>query len=149
MAMAANERKGFEMVRAILRTGGLVVAAGLLSLLIVLPGGDALAQAQPGAQPPSIDSQIAQLRQRLRLTPAQQPEFNALAATMREMPNAPPPSGKMTAVQSVQAQIQMTQQALGGMQRMLQALEPLYAKLSPQQRRVADEFFGPEAPPAR
>ncbi len=137
------------MVRAILRTGSLVVAAGLLSLLIVLPGSELFAQAQPGGQPPSVETSITQLRQRLRPTPAQQPEFNALAAAMREMPNAPPPAGKMTAVQSVQTQIQMTQQALTGMQRMLQALEPLYAKLSPQQRRVADEFFGPEPAPPR
>jgi LTXXQ motif family protein len=141
------------MVRAIVRTGSLVAAAGLLSVLTIMPGQAGqpivLAQAQPGAQapggqPPNIETSIVQLRQRLRPTPAQQAEFNALAAAMREMPNSPPPAGNMSAVQSVQAQIQMMQQALASMQRTLQALDALYAKLSPPQRHVVDQFFGPE-----
>jgi protein CpxP len=141
------------MVRAIVRTGGLVVAAGLLTSVMIPPSQAdqpiVLAQAPPGGpggQPPSVETSIVQLRQKLRITPAQQPEFNALAAAMRDMPSTPPPAGNMSAVQSVQTQIQMMQQALAGMQRMLPALEALYAKLSPQQRRIADQEFGPPAP---
>ncbi len=120
------------MVRAILPTRRVLVAAGLLTALIMLPSGALLAQAPPAGQPPSIDAQITQLRQRLHPTPAQQADFNALAAVMREAP----PTGRMTAVQSVQAQVQ-------SMQRMEQALEALYGKSSPQQRQVLDQFFGP------
>src|SRR6201993_5654073 len=57
-----------------------------------------LAQAQPPAQPPNVEANIATLRQRLQITPAQEGQFNAVANVMRENARAeagapqPPPA---------------------------------------------------------
>lgn len=102
-----------------------------------------LAQA-PAPPAPNLEANIAELRQRLAITPAQEPQFNALANVMREnarsMPAAPPPT-TLSAVEGLQLAIQYGQQEVNGMRRMLPALQALYATLSPTQRQVADQVF--------
>ncbi len=101
-----------------------------------------LAQAPPPA--PNIEANIAQLHQRLQITPAQEPRFEAFANVMRQnarmMPNAPPPTN-LDPVQGLQFAIQTGEQELVGLKRMLPPLQALYASLSPTQQRIADQVF--------
>lgn len=103
-----------------------------------------LAQARPAGPGPNVEADIAQLHQRLQITPAQEPQFAAFAAVMREnaraMPAGPPP-GNPNAVEALRLAIQYGQQDLDGMRRLLPALQTLYASLSPAQRRTADQVF--------
>jgi hypothetical protein len=99
---------------------------------------------QAPAPAPNIEANIAQLRQRLQITPAQEPRFEALANVMRQnarmMPNAPPPAN-LDPIQGLRFAIQAGEQELVGLKRMLPALEALYASLSPMQQRTADQVF--------
>ena len=102
-----------------------------------------LAQA-PAAPAPNLEANIAQLRQRLQITPAQEPQFQALANVMRDnariMASAPPPSNP-NAVEGLRLAIQYGQDEINGMKRLLPALQALYASLSPAQRGTADQVF--------
>ena len=119
-------------------------AAPLLPTEAGAPAGRLLlVQAQPGA-PPNVETSIAQLRQRLQITPAQQPQFEALAAVMRENAQAPAgaaPASNASAVDALRFAIRSEQQDLAGMRRLLPALQALYATLSPAQRQAADIAF--------
>ena len=121
--------------RATLSEGGLTRTVGSHLLM--------LAQA-PAPPAPNVEANIAELRQRLAITPAQEPQFNALANVMREnarsMPTAPPPT-TLSAVEGLRLAIQYGQQEINGMRRMLPALQALYATLSPAQRQAADQIL--------
>ena len=105
-----------------------------------------LAQAQPPAQPPNVEANIASLHQRVQITPAQEAQFNAVANVMRQnaraeasAPQSPPANA--SAVDSLRAEIQYDEMELAGMKRFLPALEALYATLSPAQRQAANAIF--------
>ncbi len=128
--------------------GGLLAATWLTALGSPCLAGSAdaagavlLAQAQPPAQ--NVETGIAQLHQRLQITPAQEPRFAALANVMREnarmIPGSPPATA--TAVDALRMAIRYGQQDLAGMRRLLPVLKALYASLSPAQQRTADMVF--------
>jgi hypothetical protein len=106
-----------------------------------------MVQAQPAAPPPpNIESNIATLHQRLQITPAQEPQFSAVANVMREnaraeasAPTQPPPN--TTAVDDLREFIKYSEVELAGYKRLLPVLEALYATLSPTQKRTADAIF--------
>jgi hypothetical protein len=100
---------------------------------------------QQPQQPPSVDQVIAQLRYQVRPTAAQMPAFNNFASVMRENQREAqgmrPPSQNADAVQMLSAQVRFAQAEAAGLQRLLPALQSLYAQLTPVQRRAADYFF--------
>ncbi|MGA8757134.1 MAG: Spy/CpxP family protein refolding chaperone [Stellaceae bacterium] len=102
-----------------------------------------LAQA-PAPPAPNVEANIGQLHQRLQITPAQEPQFQALANIMRQnaqtMSSAAPPTSA-NAVEGLRLAIHYGQQEIDGMKRMLPALQALYASLSPTQRQIADSVF--------
>ena len=120
-------------------TGSQITSAGV-PRQVLLP------QAQPPAQPPNVETNIASLHERLQITPAQQTQFNAVANVMRQNARAEasaplPPPANASAVESLRAEIQYDEVELAGMKRFLPALEALYATLSPAQRQTADAIF--------
>ena len=139
--------------------GRVVIAVGLVACLL-MPAGAAvnaapeteLAQAPPGAPPPqapppqNVEANIASLHQRLGITPAQEPQFSALANVMRQNARAEesaprPPAATASAVDYLRAEIQYDEIELAGEKRFLPALEALYATLSPAQRQTANAIF--------
>lgn len=116
-------------------------------------------QGQAGSGEPNVDAQIADLKQRLKITSAQQSQFDALAAVIKQnaqdmmahMP--PPPSGTPTAIQSVTAAQAAAQTEADALKKLLPPLQALYDTLSAEQKRAADQLFadqdsGPEPQPA-
>ncbi len=103
-----------------------------------------LLPAQAPAPAPNVEASIAQLHQRLQITPAQEPRFEALANVMRAnarmMPNAPPPANP-NPVEGLRFAIHAGEQELAGLKRLLPPLEALYAGLSPTQQKTADQVF--------
>jgi protein CpxP len=104
-----------------------------------------LAQAQPAQPRQNVEANIAELRQKLQITPAQEPQFNAVAAVMQDNAkleaSAPPAPANASAIDDLRAFIKYSELELTGLKRMLQPLEALYATLSPAQRKAADAIF--------
>ena len=135
---------------AALAGGWLTVAgwsAGMAAGQQPAASGLMLAQARPNpAQPPDVEANIASLRQRLQITPAQETPFNAVANALRanaraeaSAPHQPPANA--SAVDELRAEIQYDEIELTGLKKLLPALEALYASLSPVQRQAADMAF--------
>ena len=141
------------------RDNGLSVVAGLMSgwlLIVGSPSGVAgmqlptasdimLAQARPAPQS-DVEASIANLHQRLQITPAQEASLGAVANVLRanaraeaSAPHQPPPNA--SAVDELRAEIQYDEVELAGLKKLLPALEALYASLSPAQRQAADATF--------
>lgn len=106
-----------------------------------------LAQARPSTPPaPNVEANIATLRQKLQITPAQETQFSAVANVMREnaragasAPHQPPANA--TAIDDLRAEIHYDEVELAGLKRLLPALEALYSTLSPAQKKTADMVF--------
>ena len=135
-----------RFVAAVWLFGCLAIVASPQIAAAGMPPEVLLVQAQPPAQPPNVEANIASLHQRLQITPAQEAQFNAVANVMRQnaraeasAPQAPPANA--SAVDHLRAEIQYDEVELAGMKRFLPALEALYATLSPAQRQTADAVF--------
>ena len=105
-----------------------------------------LAQAQPAEPRQNVEANIAELRKKLQITPAQESQFNGVATVMRDNArleaSAPPqPPANATAVDDLRAYIKYNELELQGLRKMLPALEALYAALTPAQRKTADAVF--------
>jgi hypothetical protein len=131
------------------------------------PAAQTQAQAgqKPGAEPrpaepavqDSIEARLAEIKQRLNITAAQQPQFDKFADVLKqnaremealmqkEMPSAPP-----GAVEGLRIAASFAQAEADNLKRLVPALEALYASLSEQQKRTADEMFStaPAADPS-
>lgn len=104
-----------------------------------------LAQAQP-ARTQNVEANIAELHRKLQITAAQEAQFNAVAAVMRDnarleasAPQQPPANS--TAVDDLRAYIKYSELELVGLKKMLPSLEASYATLSPAQKKAADAVF--------
>ena len=142
----------------------LLLAAGT-SALLALP---AMAQtgAQTGAPPVSpppavttphaaahgpgaVERRIEQLHAQLRITPQEQPQWDAFAQTMQQNANnmhraidqRASQMGGMDATQNMQSYAQLAQVHAQDMQNMSSAFQALYQTMSPEQRQNADELF--------
>lgn len=111
-------------------------------------------QAPPQSMgPPSeadIEQSIDALRQHLRLSPAQEPAFHAVAQAMRahardmrQLPQ-PPRNARLSVVEGMRFELRYMEAQTKGLRRLLPALETLYARLSPSQRQQLDAFFRPQ-----
>ncbi len=158
----------------------LLPAAVLLALgggAAALPTATAFAQAadapqatdqQPSAQPPSapttqaprhhrsfsshIAGRIAYLKAELKITPAQQPQFDKVAQAMRDSATEREKAfadmrgqrgQTQTAVDRLEARSKMTQLRAREDQRYLAAFKPLYDSLSADQKQAADQLLTP------
>ena len=118
----------------------------VLQLAQAGPGGRG-APAAPQAGGSDVDRQIADLKKQLKITPQQEPQFNAFAEVMRNnaqeldalMQQAP--SGQPNAVEQVKRFAQFSETQANGMKRLVPALQALYDSLSDPQKKVADRCW--------
>src|SRR5271163_922830 len=108
--------------------GCLSIAASPQIAAAGMPPEVLLVQGQPPAQPQNVEANIANLHQRLQITPAQEAQFNAVANVMRQNARAeasapPAPPANAGAVDSLRAEIQYDEMVLAGFKRFLPALE--------------------------
>jgi hypothetical protein len=121
-----------------------------------VPGQGGVPPAPGQAAPPAdtVGGQIAELRKQLDITMAQQPQFDAFAqviehnaqqmdAVMQQMQQNP----NRNAVEDLRISVQFAQTEADGLKRLLPTLEALYASLSDQQKRTADQLLT-SGPPA-
>ena len=95
-----------------------------------------------------VEQQITELKKQLKITPQQEPQFNAFAEVLRGnaqeadqvMRQAGP--GKPNAVEALKREQQFTETEANGLKRLVPALQALYDSLSDQQKKVADRVIG-------
>jgi periplasmic protein CpxP/Spy len=118
------------------------------------PGG-AKAPAGNAAGTSQIDREIADLKKQLKITPQQEPQFNAFAEIMRS--NAQEMDAQMSqgspnqnpnAVESLKREQQLTETQAAGLKRLVPALQSLYDTLSDPQKKIADKVIGGGGEPA-
>lgn len=145
--------------------------AGALAIgLLGVAGGPALAQPLPTPAPQAMpmhprqmhsfnartDGRIAFLRAELKITPAQTAAFDTFAAALRQ--NADEMAAQMkkmqeshaadaikkppTALEQMERRVGMAKMQADQSQRYLDAFKPLYAQLSDEQKKTADEILG-------
>lgn len=98
---------------------------------------------------PVVERRIADLHERLKITSAEQPAFDAFAAVMRS--NAGRMDGllqarrkgvaTLTALDQMKSYQELAQAHADDMQRLVPAFEHLYDGLSPEQKKLADTSF--------
>jgi protein CpxP len=142
----------------------LTIGAVLAGLAISGSGLTAVALAQNAAPPAATTQQtaphrhhadhtegrIAFLYTELKITPAQQAQWDRVAAAMRSSGQdrhqafeamRAARGTEQNAVQRLEASAQMTTLRAQSSQRFLEAFKPLYASLSDDQKKAADELF--------
>jgi hypothetical protein len=109
----------------------------------------AAAQRAPDKQADRVEARIADLRTKLKITPAQAPQWDAFANVMREnargMDSAfeSRSSGrpKMNAVENMQSYSTLADQHAQDLRKLTPAFADLYNVMSEEQKRNADEVF--------
>jgi hypothetical protein len=139
------------------RFAPLAVAAALGSAA-ALPGGafaqqatpQAQTQTQPQERPSRIEGRIAFLRTELHITDAQAPLWDKVAAVLRENDRARRDAfasmraardQRPTVLDRLERRQKFAEQQAAATAKLRTALEPLYASMSDQQKKTADELF--------
>jgi periplasmic protein CpxP/Spy len=104
-----------------------------------------------------VEQRITDLHSRLDITHAQQSKWNRFAAVMRS--NAQQLDAayqrraeqldSMSALENMQSYAQIERRRVSDVERLVPAFRALYASLSPQQKRMADELFRDQAQQAQ
>jgi periplasmic protein CpxP/Spy len=97
-----------------------------------------------------VDGRIAFLKAELKITPAQETQWQEVAAAMRDnassldqaITTARQNRGPMDAIQRLEARAQFARLHADNDARLLAAVKPLYASLSPEQQEMANELLG-------
>jgi hypothetical protein len=97
-----------------------------------------------------IEGRIAFLKAELKITPAQEAQWQQMAAAMRDnaktldqaVSTARRDRGAMDAVQRIELRGQFAKMRADNDARLLAAFKPLYASLSPEQQQVANQLVG-------
>ena len=112
------------------------------------PGG-AKAPAGNAAGTSEIDREVADLKKQLKITPQQEPQFNAFAEIMRS--NAQEMDAQMSqgspnqnpnAVEALKREQQLTETQAAVLKRLVPASQSLYDTLSDPQKKIADKVIG-------
>ncbi len=125
-------------------------AAALLGVILLALPSAAMAQAPAAkAAPAAVEARIKSLHDALQITPAQEGQWQAVTAAMRD--NAQTISaliaervGKaktMTAIDDLHSYEAIADAHAAGVKKLTAAFEPLYASLSDAQKKRADDVF--------
>ena len=111
--------------------------------------GGAKAAAPAPAGGSEVDRDIADLRKQLKITPQQEPQFNAFAEVMRsnaqdldKLMRQGSANRQQNAVEELKQAQQFTETQAAGLKRLVPALQALYDTLSDQQKKIADQVMG-------
>jgi protein CpxP len=158
------------MFQAFDRAGRTAIMAGIATVLMLLPpaagpatarsddaaplqlaqaarqgGAKAAAPAPAGSE---IDRQIADLKKQLKITPQQEPQFNAFAEVMRSNEQdldklmQQGSANRPNAVEDLKQAQQLAETQAAGLKRLVPAFQSLYDSLSDQQKKTADQVMG-------
>jgi len=107
-------------------------------------------QAAKPSRADRVEARIKTLHDQLKITPAQEPQWNAVAETMRNNAQAMQGAiqqrrqnaGTMTAVDDLRSYQAITEAHAQGLQKLVPAFQALYDTMSDEQKKNADAIFG-------
>jgi periplasmic protein CpxP/Spy len=107
------------------------------------------ASASATAREARVEERIADLHSKLKITPAQEDQWNKFADVMREngqtirtlYEQRMAQGSNTSALDDMKQYEQITQAQADGTKRLVDAFEPLYTSLSPEQKKLADANF--------
>jgi periplasmic protein CpxP/Spy len=136
-----------------------------VAVLLSLPSA-ALAQSAAGSSPASpaapsantptsnplqqrVEARIKQLHEQLRITPAEEQQWNQFAQTMRDNAREMDETAlqraqqfsTMTATQNMQSYEKLAEAHVQHLQKLIPAFQALYDAMPPEQRQLADQVF--------
>ena len=121
------------------------IAAALLCMVIIL-GCPSISGTASAAD--SVDARIKDLHSKLKITAAQEEQFNKLAQVMRDNVAAMEPlikarkeKGAMNAVDDLKSYSEIQDAHAAGLKNFIAAFEPLYSSMSENQKKLADKVF--------
>jgi len=96
-----------------------------------------------------VDERIADMRSRLQITHAQEPQWDRFAAVMRSNARAADRAYRrrgerldsMSALENMESYARIERRRAMDVQRLVPAFHALYASLTPEQKHAADELF--------
>jgi hypothetical protein len=95
-----------------------------------------------------VDARINDLHSKLKITAAQEEQFNKLAQVMRDNVGAMEPlikarkeKGAMNALDDLKSYSEIQDAHAAGLKNFIGAFEPLYASMSDDQKKLADKIF--------
>lgn len=96
----------------------------------------------------NVEDRIAYLHAQLKITPAQEPQWKAFADVMRgngetmgQLFQQRKDATNVSALDDMKQYATIAQAHADGMKKLVDAFEPLYASLSPEQKKLADKTF--------
>jgi periplasmic protein CpxP/Spy len=96
----------------------------------------------------NVEDRIAYLHSQLKITPAQEPQWNAFADVMRsngetmsDLYKQRKAATDQSALDDMKQYATIAQAHADGMKKLVDAFEPLYNSLSPEQKTLADQTF--------
>jgi protein CpxP len=97
-----------------------------------------------------VEARIKELHEKLKITPAQEDQWNAVAQVMREnaqemdalIKARKEKAGKMTAVEDLKDYSAFADARAAGVKKLVTVFDPLYAGMSDAQKKEADALFG-------
>jgi periplasmic protein CpxP/Spy len=111
----------------------------------------AAVKAATSMQPGSVDERIAQLRRELKITPAQEQDWQAVAQAMKsnaedmqnliEQTRSQTPRERRTALEDLQVYQKFAQAHVDGLEKLTTAFAALYNGMTPEQKTNADKVF--------
>jgi protein CpxP len=114
------------------------------------PGAPATAPQQTPRRSPAerVEARIKRLHDRLKITPAQEPQWNAVAQVMRDNAQAMQQAIQqrqqargLTAVDDLKAYEAIADAHAQGLQKLVPAFQALYQSMSDEQKKEADAYF--------
>jgi periplasmic protein CpxP/Spy len=150
------DRKVLRMKKTILAISafGVIGMTGFTGAAFAQSSAPAAASA-PAAQPGAtkrearVEERITQLHSSLKITPQQEDQWSKFADVMRDNAHTMgdlyrqrvAQRDNMTALDDMKQYAQITQADADGTKRLVDAFDPLYASLSPDQKKLADAAF--------
>jgi hypothetical protein len=112
------------------------------------PAGAASAPAGKAGHERNVEDRIAYLHTQLKITSAQESQWNAFAdvmrgngATMGQLFQERKAATNVSALDDMKQYATIAQAHADGMKKLVDAFEPLYSSLSPEQKKLADATF--------
>ncbi len=146
-----------RLMRMLLLTAATLASGPVLSGPVLAQGSDAgnppigaaqAARPERGSMAP-VDRHIASLQRQLKITPAQQPQWDAFTAVMRQnaahmetlQRERADKIASLSAPEDMRSYAELARSQAEDLQRLIPAFDELYASMSPEQKAAADHAF--------
>ncbi len=137
------------------RYAAVIIMAAFLCIAIIVGGTPLMSKAEtatPGAGPKAskdVETKIKDFHSKLKITPEQEDLWDRVAQVMREnattmqglIQERKETEGTFNAVEDLQSYSKISYAHAAGLNRFIQAFEPLYASMSDEQKKNADKLF--------